>query len=158
MHYVFLFTGERTSATLDLKWEWLDWSTGWLSVPANVRKGKRKAQRYHLPQKVLDKLKQLDGVTKNEIFANPWKRKHKTGAFYQRYTRLLKRAGLPHGAKWKPQRLRRTFGSYLEAAGGDATAALGHASRRTTVRSYLDVSICGPKPPAEFLGSVFNFI
>lgn len=157
LHYVFLFTGERTSATLALRWEWLDWSTGWLSVPAGVRKGRRKPRQYLLPPIVLEKLLPLRGVTEEHIFANPWSRNHKSGAFYQRYTRLLKRAGLPTGRCWKPQRLRRTFGSYLHAMGGDATEGLGHESARTTKRSYLDMTICGPKSPATFLGDVFNF-
>lgn len=156
LHYVFLFTGERTAATLSLKWDWLDWATGWLAVPATVRKGRRKAKRYLLPEIVLAKLRPLLGVTEEFIFANPWSRDHKSGAFYYRYTRLLKRAGLPHGSKWKPQKMRRTFASYLEAAGGDATEAFDHESRRTTKRSYLDVSICGPKAPSQFLGGVFN--
>jgi integrase len=72
------------------------------------------------------------------VFALPWARGHKSGTFYRRYTMLLERAGLPTGRRWKPQCLRRTFATFLEAAGGDATEALDHSSRRVTKQSYLD--------------------
>lgn len=158
LHYVFLFTGERTEATLLTRWDWLDWNTGWLNVHASVRKGKKKSEAYLLPPKVLDKLRPLRGVTKDVIFENPWSNAHKSGTFYYHYTKLLRRAGLPEGSKWKPQRLRRTFASYLEAAGGDATDALGHSSRRVTKKSYLDPRICTKVAPSSFVDGAYGLM
>lgn len=158
LHYTFLFTGERTEATLLTRWDWLDWNTGWLNVHASVRKGKKKSEAYLLPPKVLAKLDRLRGVTKDLIFQNPWSNAHKSGTFYYHYTKLLRRAGLPEGSKWKPQRLRRTFASYLEAAGGDATEALGHSSRKVTKRSYLDPRICRKTAPASVVDGAYGFM
>jgi integrase len=139
LHLLFLYTGERTSAALGIKWEWLA-ADGWLSIPAAYRKGGKQSAAYFLPPVVLEALEALRPYTGGgaDVFALPWLRGHKSGAFYLRYGKLLQRAGLPSGRRFKPQALRRTFATMLEAAGGDATAALGHSSRRVTVASYLD--------------------
>jgi len=71
--------------------------------------------------------------------------------FYGHYTRLLKAAALPSGRKFKPQKIRRTFASFLELAGGDATEALGHSSRKVTKQSYLDQSIVKRSVPNKLL-------
>jgi len=136
-HYLCIATGERTEAMLSLRWDMLRGSI--LSVPANVRKGRRKAARYDLPPPVLEMLLQLKEYTVGNIFAAPWK--NVQSSFYKHYTQLLQRARLPTGRDFKPQKLRKTFASFLEAAGGDATSALGHVDRRTTKESYLDTSI-----------------
>lgn len=139
LHEIFLHTGERTSAALSIRWEWID-QAGWLTIPAEFRKGGKKPGVYFLPASVLaavEKLRPFTGHTPM-VFAVPWAKGHKSGTFYRRYTELLKRAGLPTGRRWKPQCLRRTFATYLEAAGGDATEALDHSSRRVTTASYLD--------------------
>lgn len=157
---VALFTGERTGAILALRWEWLAADT--LRVPAEARKGRKKPMVYHLPCNVVAAIKKLRSENlsiQGLIFDNHWSRAHKSGAFYYRYTRLLKRAGLPTGRRFKPQCLRRTFASYLEAAGGDATKALAHTDRRTTVESYLDPSItdAGKESPADLVRKRLDF-
>jgi integrase len=137
-HFVCLATGERTEAMLMLRWDMLKGVN--LNVPPSVRKGRRKAARYRLPAEVLRVLEKLRPYTDGgRIFAVPWKQI--LSSFYYHYTRLLKAAKLPSGRDFKPQQLRRSFASYLEAAGGDATEALGHVDRRTTKQSYLDTSI-----------------
>jgi len=137
-HFVCLSTGERTEAMLSLRWDMLKGAI--LSVPPSVRKGRRKAARYVLPEPVAAILKELRAYSADaRIFAAPWK--DLRSSFYGHYTNLLKLAGLPSGRDFKPQKLRKTFASFLEAAGGDATTALGHVDRRTTKESYLDTSI-----------------
>jgi integrase len=138
-HNFIIYTGERTGATLAIEWDWLDGST--IRVPASARKGGKTAMAYQLPPIVVSSIAKLRGVTEKYIFEIPWARGYHSGTFYRQYERLLKRAGLPSGRAWKPQCLRRTFASYLEAGGGDATAALAHSDRKTTVRSYLDPGI-----------------
>lgn len=147
LHYVWWNSGERRSATLDLRWEWLDWSTGDLLVPAEVRKGKRKPMLYRLQSYTLDALREIESPMREMIF--PWD-KH-VSSFYNHYTRILKRAGLPSDRYCKPQKMRRSFASHLEAAGGNATAALNHAARRTTEQSYLDPRIVGHTPASDSL-------
>jgi integrase len=110
-----------------------------LSVPASVRKGRRKAARYRLPPSVVESIERLRPFTEGRIFAVPWKAVK--DSFYYHYGELLKRAGLPRTRDFKPQRLRKSFASFLEAAGGDATSALGHTDRRVTTASYLDTGV-----------------
>ena len=81
------------------------------------------------------------------LFAFPWC----LGTFYNHYTRLLKDAGLPSTRRDKPQKMRRSFASHLEAAGGNATEALGHSTRKLTERSYIDPSIVTKPPPNRLL-------
>ena len=53
--------------------------------------------------------------------------------FYNHYKKLLELAGLPYVPhKSGLQKVRRTFASHNEAAGGNSTQALSHTSRRVT--------------------------
>ena len=47
--------------------------------------------------------------------------------------------------------MRRSFASHLEAAGGNATDALQHSSRRVTKESYLDERIVKSEAPNRLL-------
>lgn len=58
---------------------------------------------------------------------------------------------LPHDRRCKPQRIRRTFASFIESAGGDATEALGHSCRRVTLESYIDPTVVRKPPPNRLL-------
>jgi len=135
-HYVALLTGERTEALLSLRWDMLSGPV--LSVPAKNRKGRKKPQRYVLPPIALEHLERLRRTDIDAIFHTDYKC---VGTFYNRYGALLRRAGLPDTREFKPQCLRRTFASFLEAGGGDATAALGHSCRKVTRESYLDTGV-----------------
>lgn len=144
-HAVLWDCGERTEATLAVEWDWLA-EDGWLRIPARVRKGRRKPAAYRLKPLTLSLLAAMRTVRKL-VFEFPGCQ----ATFYGHYGRLLRLAGLPDDRRSKPQRMRRTFASHLEAAGGDATAALGHSSRRVTERSYLDPRIVQPPPPNRLL-------
>jgi integrase len=136
------FTGERTHALLALRWEWLDADV--LHVPAEVRKGGRKDGLYILPAECLARLVPLSSAGKL-IF--PW---HLTEcSFYLHYDRLLRLAGLPTGRAQKVQKIRRSHATWLREAGGDPTRSLLHDSQETTIRHYLDPSICR-QPPRLF--------
>ena len=64
------------------------------------------------------------------------------GSFYHHYKKLLELAGLPYVPhKSGLQKVRRTFASHIEAAGGNSTQALSHTSRRVTEKSYIDPRI-----------------
>jgi integrase len=139
-------TGERAGALFALRWDWLT-ADGWLRVPAAARKGKGKSREYHLRPAVMARLAVIMSPRRELIFPFPY---HFT-TFYNRYERMLVRADLPHGRRWKLQSLRRSYASYLEAAGGDATRALAHENRRTTVRSYLDPTITTLRPDSDLL-------
>jgi len=134
-YVVSLTTGERTGAMHSLKWDWLR-PDGWLPVPGNVRKT-GKAETHHLPPLAMTAVERLRGWTEDRIFSAPFG----LPMFWLRNKALLKRAGLPTTREWQPQMLRRTFASWLEAAGGNATEALQHSTRAVTRRSYLDPTI-----------------
>jgi integrase len=120
-----------------------------LRVPAAARKGKRKPATYWLKPvtlKVLGRLAPKEGLIFKSA-ASP-------SSFYHRWKHLLEKAGLPTGRSEGPQKLRRSYATWIAAAGGDATAALGHSSSAITKRSYLDRSIL-EKPQNQFLVDIF---
>lgn len=147
IHFVWWDTGERFTATLSTRWEGLDFVSGDLMIPAEVRKGRKKGMVYRLQPDTLELLQAIQEPKRDLIF--PWDRDQST--FYNHYERILKRAGLPYDRNCKPQRMRRSFASHLEANGGNATDALDHASRRTTKKSYLDPRITRKTAPSDLL-------
>jgi integrase len=132
-------SGERTGAMLALKWSWLDFDTGHLSVPGEFRKGGQKPGLYPLKEDTLEILHVIEKPERDLIFEIGARQ---NGGFYRRYRALIKSAGLRYvKGKCGPQKMRRTFASYIAAAGGNATRALMHSDSRTTEESYLDPRI-----------------
>ena len=140
-------SGERTGAMLKLPWSTVDLRGGWVVFRAEIRKGKRRDMLVRLKPGTVDALSLIVRPRRALVF--PWSRD--TGTWYRRYERLLKDSGLPWGRRCKPQKMRRSFASHLEAAGGNATAALGHSSRRITERSYLDPRVRTQQHPGDLL-------
>jgi integrase len=126
-------TGARATELLSLRWEWLDFSAGTLSVDASVRKGGTRFACYGLRRDTLD---WLAAIKRPDGLILCWD--YDQSRLYQLYGKLLQSAGLPNTRYTKLHCLRRTFATLLEVNGGNATIALGHASRATTLRSYLD--------------------
>jgi integrase len=143
--------GERTGALLDIRWEWLDWETGYLSIPADYRKGGKKPNLCKLKPATMRELAAFREPQRLLMF--PWD-KHST-VFYHHYKRLLKLAGLPY-VKYKSaiQMHRRSFATHLEMGGGDATAALRHSERSITTDSYIDPKLLDRAPANEGLFSL----
>jgi integrase len=129
-------TGERIGALLALKWSYIA-ADGWMHVPAEVRKGKRKDMTYRLAPDTLDALNAIRLPLRELLF--PWP--HDENYIFNRFEKILERAGLPTDRKSKFHRIRRSVASHYEGAGGNATRLLGHEDRRTTIRSYLDPRI-----------------
>ena len=127
-------TGIRATELLSLEWRWLDWQSGWLHVPAEVRKGKHHDEVYGLAP---DTLKLLASLPRHGDLILGWNGRHRT-RYWQLWKSLLRSAGLPATRYTATQCLRRTFATWLEIGGGSATDALGHSSRDTTRRAYLD--------------------
>ena len=137
-HLILWDSGERTGAMLALEWSWLDWSTGYLAVPGEFRKGRVKSVVYPLKPETLVALKAI-AEPRRELVFDMLLPAHR---FYRRYPPFIKSAGLPYVKRRSgPQKMRRTFASFIEAAGGNATRALKHTDRRTTETSYLDPRI-----------------
>jgi len=137
-HNLLWDTGARTGEVLALQWDWLDMKTGHLSVPGEVRKGRRQSMVYSLKPETIEALKAIVEPERELIFVRgKWR-----NSFWNAYQRLIKGSGLPYvKGKSGPQKMRRTFASHIEAAGGNATKALKHRDRRVTEDSYLDPRI-----------------
>lgn len=147
LHYVAWDTGERRGALLSLRWEWLDVETGSLAVPAEVRKGGRKPMLYQLKAPTVALLVRMRQPERELIF--PWDRD--THVFYRHYKKLLRYARLPYERNRSGlHKIRRSFASHIEAAGGNATIALNHSDRETTL-AYLDPRVSRATPANALL-------
>lgn len=132
---VLLDTGERIGAVMQCTKDNLQGC--YLLVPAESRKGKTRDKLFELSGETQHLLSALSLAHRYTLLF-PWDR-HGT-YLYTRYKRILARAGLPTDSKSKFHRLRRSVASAVKSQGGDATAALDHASSATT-KAYLDPRI-----------------
>lgn len=128
-----LNTGSRTSELLQMRWEWIDWSTGWMRVPSSVRKGQVSDAVYALWPETIEWLKPLAKPTGSIL---NWRLTD--FRFWQLWDKLLQAAGIEGGRHRKTQCLRRTFGTAIHWNGGDASAALGHSNPALAMRHYID--------------------
>lgn len=144
LHRVLWDTGERIGATLRLEWEHVHHE--WLTVPAELRKGRREDKVFRLSRDCLDALDRIRFPSRKRIF--PWP--FSPTLLYKHYQRLLEAAKLPSGRASKFHRLRRTVASYYHAAGGNATELLGHSDPRVTMR-YLDPRLVAGEQPSDLL-------
>ncbi len=126
-------TGARAGELLALDWSWIDWDSRTLTVDASVRKGGVAYMVYGLRAETI---RWLAAIRKDSGLILAWQGDR--SRYYQRWKSLLEAAGLPRGRDRVTHCLRRTFATLLERAGGNATVALGHANRATTLKSYID--------------------
>lgn len=147
IHWVWWSTGERRAATLQIEIANVCLPRAEILVQAEIRKGRRRDMLYRLLPQAVDSVREIYDPARKRLF--PWPFCETT--FYNHYGRILRQAGLPDDRYSKPQRMRRSFASHLEAAGGNATEALGHCSRGVTKRAYLDPRICGGHDYASLL-------
>lgn len=78
----------------------------------------------------------------------PWLEHRVETSIYTSLRKLCNAAGVtPRGF----HAIRKASGSYVKAAGGDATEHLGHASPRTTSKHYLDTRIVGQQSALDYL-------
>jgi integrase len=149
------WSGERTTALLALRWEWLEGDV--LYVPGEVRKGGRKDAAYRLPVECMALLAALSGPSPL-IF--PWPSRQGAGqrkpagedgcrgTFYNHYDVLLRMAGLPTGRYNKVQKVRRSHATWKEimSGPGSATRSLMHDDPSTAMRYYLDRGLLDDGP------------
>lgn len=148
LHGVLWNTGERIGAVLACKWPMLDWETGKLEIPAELRKCRSADMLYQLHPTTLTVLSRMKPAGFDVIF--PWPKDECT--LYDCYKEILKRAGLTHDRKSKFHKMRRSVASHLQARGVDACAVLGHSTPDVTRKSYLDPRIVlGADAPCNVL-------
>lgn len=137
LHYLLWDTGERIGAVVGLQWRDVDLQRHWVTFRAETRKGGRTDRIYPIAADTAEALAKLPrGLGK--VLEWPYCSTY----LWNRYAKILKRAGLPTDRLSKFHRVRRSVASYYEAGGGDATELLGHSSRAVT-RRYLDPRIVG---------------
>lgn len=132
LHLVLWDSGERISALMACKWEWL--SEGWLNLPAECRKGMTEDKSYQLSAEALEALECIRRPKRELIW--PWP--NHPLYIWRVYCNLRRRAGLATDRRSSFHRMRRSVASHFEAAGGNATELLGHSDRRLTKSAYLD--------------------
>jgi len=139
-HWWLYSTGERTEATLLLSRDHVDLTNQVARVPASIRKGGLKSMAYKLPNRLCELLAELFQYPSRSGLV--WERNFGVSAYYHRYKRLVKAAGLPTPrGKCGPQKMRITVFSMIEGLGGDATAFARHSSRQVTDESYIDQAL-----------------
>lgn len=137
MLLIILDTGERIGAVRNLPRECLRGDH--ILVPAELRKGKTRDRLYKVSSTTVEAIKQLlASHSELELFPFPYSETY----LYRRYKKLLERAKLPVGRQSNFHKLRKSVASAVASVGGDATAALDHASSKTT-KAYLDPRIVG---------------
>lgn len=140
-------TGERIGAILSIGWEHVDLDTGWLLIPAELRKGKSKDMTYRLAPDTVEFLRLMPRCSQRRVLFH-WP--YSVGYLWQKYGLILAAANLPQGRRDKFHRIRRSVASHFEAAGGNATNLLGHSQRATTM-IYLDPKIVGAEQATDKL-------
>lgn len=129
---VFWDTGERLTPVLDLARTDVDLSAR--IVRLRGRKAGARDMVREISRATADDVRRLLAAHNGAgVFAGSSR-----ATVYYHLPKLLTIAGLPVDRRSKFHRLRRSHASHLHAAGGDATASLGHSSDAVTRASYLD--------------------
>jgi len=125
-------TGERKEATFLMEHRHVNHRSKIATLPASIRKQKKKTAIYPLWDEVCEKIKAIK--QHERVFY--WDRSNVS--FYLHYDKLLQRAGLETGRDRKTHSLRVSYATWITVSGGDATKALLHDSPVTTKRHYID--------------------
>lgn len=139
-------TGERIGAVWQVAWPQVDLDGGWMTVRAEQRKGRKSDRLYKLRPETIALLRQIQ-QTHGRVWPWPFCETY----LWQRWKQLLRRAGLPDGREFAFHCFRKSVGSHIAAAGGNAQQALDHASQETTTLIYLDPRIVKPPQPSDLL-------
>lgn len=126
-------TGARIGETLQLRWDWIDLDRGVAHIPAESRKGQTSDKVFSLPAWLVDELRKIKDPARLLVFPFP----RTKSSMYHRWRKLIQWAGLPNERR-KNHKMRVSHATWIEALGGDAQRALGHSSRETTERHYID--------------------
>lgn len=138
-------TAERIGSHMALRWRDIDTAQRIVIFPAEGRKGATRDILRVLSEEQCRWLEEMRREPDELVW--PWTADKST--LWHHFGQLCKVAGVPnrgfHG-------LRKSAASYMQAAGGDATALLDHSNPAITKRHYIDVTIARPdKSAIDFL-------
>lgn len=128
-----------------------DYARPRILVRAEHRKGGKRDKLFTLTGPVCDLLDIL-ASSKNGPLLFSWPKNRLY--LWQKFGKIVERAGLPGGRRAKFHQLRRSAATHYAAGGGDATSLLDHSSPRIT-RAYLDPRYVDTGPqPCDVLPSI----
>jgi len=130
---VILDTAERIGAIRQLEWHHLQGE--WLTVPAELRKGKRRDRQYRLSGETVEAIARMKH-DKPKIFHWPLNKYF----LWNKWKYIVERAGLTSGRTRMFHCLRRTVASACDSVGVNPQAVLDHKDRSVT-EMYLDPRI-----------------
>lgn len=140
------YTGERIGGLLAIRWAEAELDSHRLTFLGGTRKGGTETITRDISPQLAARLKTRQGRPDERIW--PWIDHHQERYIYPALRSLCRQAGVtPRGF----HAIRKASGSYVKAAGGDATEHLGHANPRTTRDHYLDPTITGQQSALDFL-------
>lgn len=145
LHGVLWDTGERINAVINLAWDDVDLSIGWVTFRGEHRKFHKKDRANKLHADTVEKLRAILTPKRRLVFP-VWS----GNSLWKWYGSFLQRAGLPHDRNHKFHCWRRSVASYAEAAGLNATELLDH-SQRSVTQAYLDPKITTQKHACDTL-------
>lgn len=139
-------TGLRISTALALRWEWIDWPTGVITIPREVaadQEGVKTAYTLAMNRVSRDVLTRrlADGTGAGLVFPNPYRGGGEVpyDSAREAIARAIRKAGVKPGT---PHDLRHSYGRLLDRArvpGSVVQAQLGHSNAATT-RIYTSAS------------------
>ncbi len=150
LHLVIYDTAERIGAVMGVKICDYDPAGRWLTVRAEVRKGKKSDKMYRLHSQTHEVLERIIARRRGAIEAPLFLWDCDESLLWTHYGKLLADAKLPTDRRSKFHRMRRTSASYFKKAGGDPTELLDHTSRTVTQR-YLDPRIIDQPQASDVL-------
>jgi integrase len=140
------YSGERIGGLLAIRWAEVDLAGCRLTFLGGTRKGGIDTITRDISPQLAAMLRQRQGQPHELVW--PWLEHRKEHCIYPSLRLLCRQAGVsPRGF----HAIRKASGSYVKAAGGDATEHLGHANPRTTRDHYLDPTITGQQSALDFL-------
>lgn len=139
-------TGIRISTALAMRWDWIDWPSGVITIPrafAVEKEGVKTSYRVAMNRVSRDILQRRLGASKGEalVFPNPYRGGGEVpyDSAREAIARAIRRAGVKDGT---PHDLRHSYARALDRAGVPASvvqAQLGHTNA-TTTRIYTAAS------------------
>jgi integrase len=140
------FTGERIGGLLGIRWSEVDFYHCTLTFLGGTRKGGTETITRAISPELAAMLKAREGKADELVW--PWIEHRTQNSIFCSLRELLRLANVrPRGF----HAIRKASGSYVKAAGGDATEHLGHANPRTTRDHYLDPTITGQQSALDYL-------
>lgn len=137
-------TGERIGALLAARWEHL--SGEWLTLPAEIRKGRHHDRTYRLTKETLAAIEAIRYPPRELIWPWPYCETY----LWIRYKKIRQRAGLATDRMSSFHRMRKSTASHAAAAGGNAQEILGHNNAAVT-KKYIDPRITNQPQAIDFL-------